>query len=369
MNSELCRDDLVAHLRCDLEDLLRRLPGEIQLDLANAANRVQVRDKVHDLLQGHVQRERILQELFGCGPLTALLQDPTITEILVNGPDSIWLERDGIFQSHSDRFLSAFTLSQFVQLVCLESRLRLDLNQPFADGMWRGLRVHLAQQPLVNFSHTICLRRHPQASWTLAQLAQADFVTNRDLELLRDLLKKRENLLIVGPTGAGKTSLLSALLTELPDTERVVVIEDTSEIHSPNSLATKLLTRFDQQGVLRNFELADLVRQSLRMRPSRLALGEVRGGEAKDLLLALSTGHSGSMGSLHANSARQAILRLEMLVQMGAPDWGLDTVRKLIHLSLNALVVVKMENGKRSLEGIHKICSLENCGFLLEKMK
>ncbi len=243
----------------------------------------------------------------------------------------------------------------------------MDLNQPFADGVWRGLRVHLAQAPLVDRCYSICLRRHPAYAWTLARLHENDWACGPKVEALKKLLRDRWNMMVVGPTGSGKTSVISALLGELKD-DRVVIIEDTDEIHCPNSLSTKLLTRTDSQHVLRDFGQSELVRQSLRMRPSRLVVGEVRGGEAKDLLLALSTGHSGSLGSLHASSARQALLRLEMLVQMGAPEWGRETVRQLIHSSLNALVVVEINQGKRRLEGIYKICALEKIGFLLEKI-
>jgi len=363
----------ISSLRADMEGLLARLPSEIHLDLRDGSHRFSrepsIREKVVDLLGDNPERERILQELFGCGPLTPLLENPLVTEIIVNGHDSIWYEENGQFFPLTDHFLSPFTLSQFVQLICLEARLRLDLNQPFADGCWRGFRVHLAQSPLVHVPHTLCLRKHPRASWRLDQLVDQGWAERSDLALLRQLIDERKNMLIIGPTGSGKTSVLSALLAEVPATERVVIIEDTSEIHPPNAFCTKLLTRVDSQGILRNFDQSELVRQSLRMRPSRLVVGEVRGPEAKDLLLALSTGHSGSLGTLHAFSARQALLRLEMLVQMGAPDWSLDTVRQLIRLSLQVVVVVSQQDGRRYLEGIHKICALEKVGFLLEKMK
>lgn len=359
-------------VREEIDRLLEKLPGEVHLDLSEAAVRLKgeplLKQKIENLLTGHHNGERILQELFGCGPLTPLLTDEAVTEIIVNGPNAIWFERDGRFFRHEDHFHSSFTLSQFVQLICLESRLRIDLNQPFSDGLWRGLRVHLAQAPLADRAFSICLRRHPANTWTLATLAEVEWATSEEIELLRRLLRERWNLMVIGPTGAGKTSVLAALLADLPANERVIVIEDTDEIHVPNEASLKLLTRVDSQRILRDFDASDLVRQSLRMRPARLVLGEVRGGEAKDLLLALSTGHSGSLGSLHAATAKQALLRLEMLVQMGAPQWRYETVRQLIHASLHALVVVEIKNGRRRLEGVYQICALEKIGFLLEKM-
>jgi pilus assembly protein CpaF len=360
----------ICELKNDVDTLLERLPREIHLDLTEATVRLHqdltVKKRVEELIQTHPARQRILDELFDCGPLGPLLQDEEVTEIIVNGPESIWYEKGGHFVQHDDRFHSAFTLSQFVQMICLEARIRLDLNQPFADGVWRGLRTHLAQFPLVNCSHSICFRRHPVQRWTLTKLIEEGWATDEQFGQMLRLLQERRNFLIVGPTGAGKTSVLSALLTELPRNERSIVIEDTDEIKIANELSAKLLTRAPS-GTLRAYDQTELVKQSLRMRPSRLIIGEVRGGEAKDLLLALSTGHSGSIGTLHASSARQALLRLEMLVQIGAPEWSLDTIRKLILLSLDYLVVVEMKNGNRLLEGVYKICSLEKVGFLLER--
>lgn len=368
-----CRRDghvTICELKNDVDTLLERLPREIHLDLTEATVRLHqdltVKKRVEELIQTHPARQRILDELFDCGPLGPLLQDEEVTEIIVNGPESIWYEKGGHFVQHDDRFHSAFTLSQFVQMICLEARIRLDLNQPFADGVWRGLRTHLAQFPLVNCSHSICFRRHPVQRWTLTKLIEEGWATDEQFGQMLRLLQERRNFLIVGPTGAGKTSVLSALLTELPRNERSIVIEDTDEIKIANELSAKLLTRAPS-GTLRAYDQTELVKQSLRMRPSRLIIGEVRGGEAKDLLLALSTGHSGSIGTLHASSARQALLRLEMLVQIGAPEWSLDTIRKLILLSLDYLVVVEMKNGNRLLEGVYKICSLEKVGFLLER--
>ena len=198
---------------------------------------------------------------------------------------------------------------------------------------------------------------------------ERNWASSDDMAVLRRLLGERANLLVAGPTGTGKTSLLSALLAELPREERVVIVEDTDEIRVPNEASTKLLTRIDaQRNIAQSLNKRRWFAKKLaRMRPQRLVVGEVRGNEAKDLLLALSTGHSGSFGSIHASSARQALLRLEMLVQMGAPDWSLETIRQLIYLSLHALIVVKLESGTRRLDGVYRISTLEKCGFLLEK--
>ena len=146
------------------------------------------------------------------------------------------------------------------------------------------------------------------------------------------------------------------------------MIEDTEELHLPNQASTKLLSRPQLSAQLPAVDLGELVKQSLRMRPQRLVVGEVRGAEAKDLLMALATGHQGSWGTLHAVDARQALLRLEMLIQLGAPQWSLPAIRQLLHLSVDAIVVCGIANEKRQLEGIFKVASLESFGFLLEQL-
>jgi pilus assembly protein CpaF len=171
---------------------------------------------------------------------------------------------------------------------------------------------------------------------------------------------------LIGPTGSGKTAVLNACLAEISKDERVVILEDTDELRCANPLSTKLLSRWDSQKILSEVTLSDLVRLSLRLRPDRLVMGEVRGPEAKDLLMALSTGHRGSLATLHAETAQQALLRLEMLIQLGAPQWSLQAVRQLIHLSLDVIVVLKMEGRRRRLHGMWRLSSLETFGFTLE---
>jgi pilus assembly protein CpaF len=295
------------------------------------------------------------------------LSDELVQEIVVNGPDDIWFEKQSGFHRLPDRFLSDLTYKNFVDRLAAEAAVKIDLAQPFADGRWRGFRLHLACAPLSHCSYHITLRRLPDHPWTLARLEAAGWCDPDQTALLRRLVRERRNTLVIGPTGSGKTSVLGACLREVAANERVVVIEDTDELPRPNSASTKLLTRVHGPS-LPEVSLADLVRQSLRMRPFRLAVGEVRGSEAKDLLLALATGHSGSWGTLHAADARQALLRLEMLIQMGAPQWSLQAVRQLLHLSVEALIVCAHENGHRRLEGVYRVAALESIGLLLEPM-
>lgn len=335
-------------------------------DAARPPAEVVMRDQIHKAPPD--MRTRLEAEFFDYGPVNPLLELSGLQEVIINGPDDIWLERSGVFERSPDNFLSEYTFRNFVDRLCSEAGVKIDLGQPFANGRWRGFRLHIACAPLTHCTFHICLRRMPESAWTLQRLEEAGWCTGGQSALLRRLLSERKNVLVIGPTGSGKTSVLGACLKELRPDERTVVIEDTDELPIPNRASTKLLSRPRLSDCLPEVDLAELVKQSLRMRPFRLVVGEVRGAEAKDLLLALATGHNGSWGTLHANEARQALLRLEMLIQLGAPQWSLAAIRQLLHLSVDALVLCGIENGHRRLEGVFRVAALETCGFLLEPM-
>lgn len=317
----------------------------------------------------HLETEiklRLKNEVSGLGPLEPLLLDEEITEILVLGPKIIFFEKNGVMNPLEDCFLSDWTFENFTHRLMMEAGVHVDLKHPQADGRWRDFRICLVASPLTLTTKEIAFRRIKKTPWTLKALRQKLFLDDRTLDELQGLVEQRRNILLVGPTGCGKTSLLTALLRATGPTERSVILEDTQEIHAPHSLCTHLLTRADRNGHLSTWTLTDLVKLSLRLRPDRLIVGEVRGAEAKDLLLALSTGHQGSMGTLHAKNAREALWRLEMLVQMGAPEWNTQTVRRLIASSLDAIVVVGFRSHHRCVLDISTIAGLEECGFLLE---
>lgn len=310
---------------------------------------------------------RLWQEFTGLGPLVSLIEDRSLKEILVNGHESLWIERQNGLELFHDRFLSEVTLQNFVHRLSAECAFNVNLQFPFGDADWRGFRAHLIRPPLSE-GWRLSLRGRPPAPWTLNRLMATGWASSESVRVLREWLKERRNFLIIGPTGSGKTSVLNACLQEFDSSERVICLEDTPELTPKPGASCKLRTRTDGSGQLLQCDLGDLLRQSLRMRPERLVVGEVRGGEAKDLLLALATGHRGSMGTLHASDPRQALLRLEMLVQMGARQWDSQAIRQLIQLSLDGLVVVGNENGQRTLEGIYRLASLESIGFLLDRV-
>lgn len=312
---------------------------------------------------------RVLAEFQGLGPVEKLIQDENVTEILINDFDNIWFEKDGHLLPLTDQFISERTFQNAVYKISEQSRSHLTIERPMAQGNYQGFRIQLIGTELTKTNPILALRRHPKNPWTLEKLKSVHWASEKDIETIRQWIQSRRNFLVVGPTGCGKTSALNACLQELPEDERVLILEDTLELNLPNRVSQRLLTREDAQRILPDIALSDLLRQSLRLRPDRLVIGEIRGNEARDLLLALSTGHAGSFGTLHAQSPHQALIRLEMLIQLGAPDWNLQAIRRLIQLSLKGILVVgRDDQGQRRLKGCYEIASLEESGFLIQKI-
>jgi len=328
------------------------------------------KDHITNLLKPYpplIQR-RLNQEFFGFGPIDSLVKNQDVTEIVINGPEDIYFEKMGAFYSHVDSFYSQATYESFVHLLCQLSQINYNYNIPCGDGRFENFRVHVISPPLTVNHPQITMRQHRNSPWSLEELQEIEFCTSEQLKLLKKSIKEQLNILVIGPTGVGKTACLNALLGAVSSKERVIAIEDTDELELPNSMSLKLLTRFDVNGQLKNYSQSDLIVQALRMRPHRLVLGEVRGPEAKDLLLALSTGHRGAMCSLHAESARQALMRLEVLVQLGAPQWSVQVVRNLVALGLDLVVTLNFEGSKRKLKSVHSVKSVESFGVTLEQI-
>ena len=312
------------------------------------------------------QKSRLQEEYFGVGPLAEIVEDTEINEIVINDYQDIFYEKKGRWYQLQDRFLTGLTYHHFIQRLCHETASNLDQRDPFLCVKWGKFRVHITEASITG-SPCISLRRHPDEHWNFRKLLDYDWCGDYSLECIQGLLEEKKNILVVGATGTGKTSFMNACLDYIGVEDRCILLEDTDELHPPNPLSVKLLTRAGGNDKLPAVDLAELIKQSLRMRPDRLVLGEVRGPEAKDLLMAMATGHEGSLASLHANSAQEALLRLEMLIQLGAPHWSLDAIRRLIHLSIDSIVVVGRKHGKRKLAGIWKLVALEKFGIIMQQ--
>ncbi|MCY4321571.1 MAG: ATPase, T2SS/T4P/T4SS family [Bdellovibrionaceae bacterium] len=311
-------------------------------------------------------KQRILAEFSGYGPLKSLLSDPDINEIIINGKDHIFYEKQGQMFLLEDSFLSQITFHNVVEKIGTKARITVNFKKPYCEGKWGSFRVLILCPPIVKKDFHLCLRKHPKQIWTLEKLKS--LAPPFALDILRQFVKDKWNFLIAGPTSSGKTSVLNACLQEVAPFERILSIEDTDEIILPNKVSTKLLTQRDIESAHLLINQKDLVKQSLRLRPDRIVMGEVRGAEATDLLLALSTGHKGCIGTLHAKDHKQALWKLETLAQIGAPQWQSSTVQKLIFSSLNALVILDKKDDLRQLKGLYKITALESSGFLYETL-
>ena len=360
---------LVEKINEDLQNLDCMDPMQImnsRMDQQDQAVRKLIENFLSKVQSNSVNR--ILDEYFGFGPLKSLIENENVSEIIINGQCNIFFESFGRIERFHDSFLSSLTFRNFIQRLGKWTNTQVSMDQTFADGFFEDFRVHIAIPPATQKDVSVCFRRHPKCPWTLERLKASKWASADAISIVQKIILERRNFLVVGATGSGKTSVLNACLGEIEECERAILIEDTSELKIPNDISTKLLTRHDSQKLLKDFDQAELLKQALRMRPDRLVMGEIRGGEAKDLLMAFATGHSGCMGTMHADSARQALLRLEMLVQLGASQWNITAIRSLILLSLSTIIVVKKNaQGERQLEGIYKIASLEESGFLVEK--
>lgn len=313
-------------------------------------------------------KKRIQDEFFNNGPLETLLSEESLTEIIVNDPTSIFIEKNGRLEKFSDCFLSGFTYEKYLDRLCDAMGTILNLDHPFVDGKFKNFRVSLTDRSITQNHTSINFRRHPLSQWTFQKLTEIQWCTPEQMMQFEKIIEEKKNFLIIGPTGSGKTSVLNSFLNLTPESERSVIIEDTSEIPLPNQSSLKLLTKSSHHQEQVEITQTDLVKRSLRLRPDRIVMGEIRGGEAKDFLMALSTGHQGSFGTLHACDPHQALIRLEMLIQMGAPHWSLSAIRRLIFLSLDLIVITNKNNqGHRHFAGAYQLSSLEENGFLIER--
>ncbi|MBC7456706.1 MAG: CpaF family protein, partial [Bdellovibrionaceae bacterium] len=314
-----------------------------------------------------VDQQRILNELEKLGPIQSYIDDPEITEILVNQPNQVIFEKDGQLNIAEDFFFNRETYHECIERLCQLCGSYINKEKSFIEAQIGHLRITIIYGDLSRGHHLLSIRKQSQKVISLDQFQQKNWCTDSELNLLKHIIDKKDNFIVVGGTSSGKTTVLQALMGEVSPTCRSVIIEDTQELRPSNALSVSLLTKTDFTHLKNSVSMTDLLKRALRLRPDRLVIGEIRGGEATDLLMALSTGHEGSFGSLHAKNHSEALLRLEMLIQMGAPQWQRDSIRRLIGLTIKYIIVVKKEKSERFLEGIYKLSSVESNGITTMK--
>ena len=302
-------------------------------------------------------------ELAGAGPLEPLLREDDVTDVLVNGPDDVWVDRGAGLQPSSIRFPNGDSVRRLAQRLASAAGRRLDESAPFVDAQLPdGTRLHAVIPPIARDCAVVSLRIPRRRSFTVDQLVDAGSVTAVGARWLRAIVAARLAFLISGGTGTGKTTVLGTLLGLVAPDERVLIVEDSAELRPDHPHTVRLQARPANVEGAGAVVLADLVRQALRMRPDRVVVGEVRGAEVIDLLAALNTGHEGGCGTLHANSAGHVPARLEALgLAAGLPR---PAVHSLAAAGLDVIIHLHRDaSGRRRLTGIH-VLTTDSAGFV-----
>jgi pilus assembly protein CpaF len=311
------------------------------------------------------ERERlvneVLDETFGLGPLEALIRDPTITDILINGPKTVYVERQGRLTRSDVVFNDERHLRQIVQRIVNRVGRRVDETTPMVDArLPDGSRVNAIIPPLALDGTLVSIRRFGSRPLLFQDLLAKRSITQEMVDFLSACVRARINILISGGTGSGKTTLLNALSSFIPDDERVATIEDAAELRLQQPHVVRMETRPPNVEKAGEITTRDLVKNALRMRPDRVIVGECRGAEALDMLQAMNTGHDGSLTTIHANDTRDAISRLEMMVGMAGFDLPIWIIRRQIVSAIQIVVqVARLSGGARKIVKISEITGME----------
>ena len=348
---------------------------EIDLESISRLDDERARRQLGDFIAGRLTRERtpltyaererltkeLLNEIFGLGPLEILLQDESISDILINGPHQIYIERRGLLELTDVEFDDDAHLSRILDSIVSRVGRRVDESSPMVDArLADGSRVNAIIPPLSLTGPVVSIRRFGTDPLTEEQLVAYESLTSQMLALLTATVRGKLNVLISGGTGSGKTTLLNILSAHIPATERIITIEDAAELQLRQDHCVRLETsppNIEGKGAIQQRQL---VINALRMRPDRIIVGEVRGEEAVDMLQAMNTGHEGSLTTIHANSPRDALSRLETMVSMANLNLPDKAVRYQIASAINLIVQVnRMPDGTRKLTSISEITGLE----------
>jgi pilus assembly protein CpaF len=333
-----------------------------------------LREEVDGMPLNFNERERLFleieNEVLGLGPLEPFLQDPTISDVLVNTYKQVYVERFGRLELTDARFKDDLHLMKIIDKIVSGVGRRIDESSPMVDArLVDGSRVNAIIPPLAIDGAMLSIRRFPQDRLELEDLINLKSLTSPIGEVLKGIVKARLNVLISGGTGSGKTTLLNVLSRFIPENERIVTIEDAAELQLKQEHVVRLETRpanVEGQGEITQ---RDLVRNSLRMRPDRIIVGEVRGQESFDMLQAMNTGHDGSLTTIHANSPRDALMRLETMVAMANFDIPSEFMRRYVSSALNVIIhVARLADGSRKLVSVQEISGMEGNMITLQEI-
>ncbi|MEH6715462.1 CpaF family protein [Parasphingorhabdus flavimaris] len=356
-------------------ELHRRLIDLINLSALEKMSRDQIEVEIGEIvheqlaLQRHAlnkdERKRlvsdILDELLGLGPLEPLLQDPAITDILVNGHDIVFVERHGLLTRTEVRFKDEKHLLRIIQKIVSAVGRRVDESSPFVDArLADGSRVNAVVPPLAVDGSLLSIRKFAKIPISMQRLAELGSVPAEIAQVLQAVVQARRNVLISGGTGSGKTTLLNAMSSFIDEQERIVTIEDSAELQLQQIHVARLETRPPNIEGRGEVSQRDLVKNALRMRPDRIIVGEVRAGEAFDMLQAMNTGHDGSMTTVHANTARDALSRVEQMIGMSGIEISPRSARGQMASAINVVIQIgRLADGRRRLLSLSELTGME----------
>lgn len=312
----------------------------------------------------------VVDELAGYGPLESLIKDDRINDILVNGPKKIFIERDGRLEKTTLRFMDDEHVLRVIRRILAHLGRRIDEASPMVDArLPDGSRVNAIIPPLALDGPSISIRKFRKQPLLSSDLLQYGTLDKEMLEFLTAAVEQRCNLIVSGGTGAGKTTLLNVLSRFIPQSERIVTIEDAAELQLEHDHVVRLESRPSNVDDSGEITARDLVKNSLRMRPDRIILGEVRGEEVMDMLQAMNTGHDGCMSTVHANNPEDAMLRLEMLAGLAKFQGTENTLRKMIAAGIELVVqIARLPDGQRKVVSITEVVGVRDGQFVLNEL-
>lgn len=366
-----------------LKEIRIQVLGEIDLDKIEAIidNRAALNREISKVIQKVATQnkkylstqdlvnfsELISDEIMGLGPLRALMENPNISDILVNGPDNIFIEMGGKLQKAKETFIDNDQLTDVAKRLVARMGRRIDDGQPLVDArMPDGSRLNVVIKPIAIDGTSVSIRKFNNSSRSLEELAEFGSMSKEIVAILTIAAYSRCNIVVSGGTGSGKTTLLNALSQHISEDERIVTLEDAAELKIKQPHLVRLETRMAGVEKSGQVTMRDLVINALRMRPDRIIVGECRGGEAFEMLQAMNTGHDGSMTTVHANSPRDAISRLENLVMMAGFELPLDAIRYNISSAVDLIVqIARLNDGSRRVMKVTEIMGMDDDGKIL----
>jgi pilus assembly protein CpaF len=353
----------------------QQLLDRINLSLLDKMPREKIKSEiggiVEELLVSHSQvlnraersalSEDVLDELLGLGPLEPLLKDETINDILVNGHDTVFVERFGVLERVATSFQDERHLLRIIQKIVSAVGRRVDESSPFVDArLADGSRVNAIVAPLAIDGSLLSIRKFSKKPIGMARMIELGSMPPEMADVLDGIVRGRRNVIISGGTGSGKTTMLNALSNFIDERERIVTIEDSAELQLQQEHVARLETRPANMEGKGEVNQRDLVKNALRMRPDRIILGECRGGEAFDMLQAMNTGHDGSMTTIHANTPRDAMSRIEQMVGMSGLDVSARSARAQIASAINIVLQIgRLSDGKRKVLSLTELTGME----------